>query len=75
MAAPVRPLPWARLPFALALGGAALLVFFLGVQPIGVGIEEGARDPSRTWLRGEWKRSRPLGDEEKVGEPARASQR
>jgi hypothetical protein len=57
------------------LGGAALLVFFLGVQPIGVGIEEGARDPSRAWLRGEWKRSRPLGDEEKVGEPSPASQR
>lgn len=57
------------------LGGAALLVFFLGVQPIGVALEEGARDPSRAWLRGEWKRSRPIGEEGNVGAPASAPQR
>jgi hypothetical protein len=39
------------------LGGAGLLLFFVFVQPIGVSVEENARAPSRSFLRGEWQRS------------------
>ena len=48
--------------FALVstLGGAALLGFFLGVQPIGVSVEEGSREPFRAYLRGTHKRTAPF---------------
>jgi hypothetical protein len=42
------------------LGGAALLGFFLGVQPIGVSVEEGSREPFRAYLRGTHKRTAPF---------------
>jgi len=45
--------------FALVstLGAAGLLLFFVFVQPLGVSVEENARAPSRSFLRGEWQRS------------------
>ena len=36
------------------LGAAAALGFFLGVQPLGVSLNEGVRTPDRAYLRGRW---------------------
>lgn len=42
------------------LGGAALVAFFLAVQPIGVAVEEASRLPFSRFLRGTHKRSAPF---------------
>lgn len=36
------------------LGAAAALAFFLGVQPLGVALDEAVRTPDRAYLRGRW---------------------
>lgn len=41
------------------IGGAMCLLFFVFVQPIGVGVEDANRVPSQRFLRGEWRRSAP----------------
>ncbi len=38
------------------IGAAAALGFFLGVQPIGVLVNEAVRTPDRAYLRGSWRR-------------------
>lgn len=38
------------------VGAAAALGFFLGVQPIGVSVNEAVRTPDRAYLRGSWQR-------------------
>jgi hypothetical protein len=40
------------------IGAAAALGFFLGVQPIGVTVNEAVRTPDRAYLRGSWVRTR-----------------
>ncbi len=45
---------------ASTIGGALLLLFFLLVQPLGVSLDEGAREPHCAFLRGEWRRSAPF---------------
>ena len=37
------------------LGAAASLGFFLGVQPLGVSLNEAVRTPDRAYLRGSWR--------------------
>jgi hypothetical protein len=36
------------------LGAAAALGVFLGVQPLGVAVNEAVRTPDRAYLRGRW---------------------
>jgi hypothetical protein len=36
------------------LGAGAALGFFLGVQPLGVSLNESTRTPDRAYLRGTW---------------------
>ncbi|PRQ05446.1 hypothetical protein ENSA5_02670 [Enhygromyxa salina] len=38
------------------IGAGAALGFFLGVQPLGVSLNEGVRTPDRAYLRGSWSR-------------------
>jgi hypothetical protein len=40
------------------LGAAAALGFFLGVQPLGVSVNEAVRTPERAYLRGTWSRGK-----------------
>jgi hypothetical protein len=49
-----------RFGLVSTLGGAACLAFFLLAQPAGTALRDAVRLPSRTWLRGRWKRSAPV---------------